>query len=532
MVILAVCVTTWWLLNGPPPAAQQTVRIEALRTALAAGAGVGGAITVMLAFRRQRHNEIVAIQNKHDADERRVTELYTKAVEHLGSDKGAVRLGALYALERVAQAEVAQRQTIVNVICAYLRMPYSYSQDSYSTKDADQSNPATNSVQDSEYWGERQVRLAAQSILSKHLRDPESAKKRGDSEPAFWPDIDLNLSGAALFRLDFRNIKSSEMNFIEATFHEEALFDETEFPPTASFNKARFQKNVRFDHAVFTDDAIFNSAVFEDESSFEYTTFKGNANFNKVRFEGYASLPAIFERGAYFQGASFGRGVNFMGTHFPYSCDFYEAKFYDGAQFSKAVLNGAGFREAYIESANFSEAQFTQYASFRQTVFGGGVARFDGAEFTNNVKFNGAKFDTEGSFIGAKFGGSAAFYSVTFDKDIEFREAIFKGSAHFPDATFSADSNFSHCDFQEGAHFRKSAFEGSVRFDGVKFQKETQFEHVRFAYIDRINMYDATVADVTGDHHWPPGWKVLARPNEIGLLIKCALPKNFDSQVR
>src|SRR5262249_33582048 len=52
-------------------------------------------------------------------------ELYTKAVEQLGSDKAPVRLGGLYALERLAQDNSAHRQTIVNVICAYLRMPFS-----------------------------------------------------------------------------------------------------------------------------------------------------------------------------------------------------------------------------------------------------------------------------------------------------------------------------------------------------------------------------------------------------------------------
>ena len=60
-----------------------------------------------------------------DATERRITELYTKAVEQLGSDKAPVRLGGLYALERLAQDNPAHRQTIVNVICAYLRMPFS-----------------------------------------------------------------------------------------------------------------------------------------------------------------------------------------------------------------------------------------------------------------------------------------------------------------------------------------------------------------------------------------------------------------------
>jgi hypothetical protein len=67
----------------------------------------------------------VARTTEHDAAERRLTELYLKAVEQLGSAQAAVRHGGLYALERVAQDNLSQRQTVVDVICAYLRNPYS-----------------------------------------------------------------------------------------------------------------------------------------------------------------------------------------------------------------------------------------------------------------------------------------------------------------------------------------------------------------------------------------------------------------------
>ncbi|WP_031171361.1 hypothetical protein [Streptosporangium roseum] len=50
--------------------------------------------------------------------------MYTKAAEQLGHAGAAVRLAGLYALERLAQDNPGHRQTIVNVICAYLRMLY------------------------------------------------------------------------------------------------------------------------------------------------------------------------------------------------------------------------------------------------------------------------------------------------------------------------------------------------------------------------------------------------------------------------
>ena len=128
VVIIAFVVTTWLLTiaSGAKPGTDRAnSRLDAVRTGLAAGAGAGAAVGLMLAFRRQHHQEIATDLTDRDATERRITELYTKAVEQLGNDKAPVRLGGLYALERLAQDNPAHRQTIVNVICAYLRMPFS-----------------------------------------------------------------------------------------------------------------------------------------------------------------------------------------------------------------------------------------------------------------------------------------------------------------------------------------------------------------------------------------------------------------------
>jgi hypothetical protein len=53
-----------------------------------------------------------------------MTELYGKVANQLGSDKALVRLAGLCALERFAQDNADQRQAMVNIVCAYLRMPY------------------------------------------------------------------------------------------------------------------------------------------------------------------------------------------------------------------------------------------------------------------------------------------------------------------------------------------------------------------------------------------------------------------------
>jgi len=52
--------------------------------------------------RRQRYTELTLVRTDRDATERRITELYTKAAELLGSGQVSVRMAGLYALERLA----------------------------------------------------------------------------------------------------------------------------------------------------------------------------------------------------------------------------------------------------------------------------------------------------------------------------------------------------------------------------------------------------------------------------------------------
>jgi hypothetical protein len=53
--------------------------------------------------------------------EGQITERYTKAVDQLGSDKPDVRVGAIYALERIAISSGRERRTIVEVLTAYVQ---------------------------------------------------------------------------------------------------------------------------------------------------------------------------------------------------------------------------------------------------------------------------------------------------------------------------------------------------------------------------------------------------------------------------
>jgi hypothetical protein len=73
------------------------------QTGLGIGAGTTGVFALQLAVRRQTYQEHTAADTTFDAVERRVTELYSKSVEQLGSAKAPVRLGGLCALERFGE---------------------------------------------------------------------------------------------------------------------------------------------------------------------------------------------------------------------------------------------------------------------------------------------------------------------------------------------------------------------------------------------------------------------------------------------
>ncbi|MEU9742891.1 pentapeptide repeat-containing protein [Micromonospora chersina] len=256
------------------------LRVDVIRNILAVGAGTGGLIALFLALRRQYVKERVdyadqvykdrtAGDTKHDATERRVTDLYVKAAEQLGSEKAAVRLAALYALERLGQDNREHRQTIVDLLCAYLRMPSKLPAEIGKRRD-----PRERDEEDQKLYHEFQVRLAVQKILIKHLR--YSTLRRGrtpascvvSGSPSFWEDISVDLSGAVLPSLNFgrcavRSINldgariDADADFSEIVCIEQALFREARFGRGSNFWNANFE-TLLCDEAQFAREAIFH----------------------------------------------------------------------------------------------------------------------------------------------------------------------------------------------------------------------------------------------------------------------------------
>lgn len=332
MGVLAVAggagLVLWWpATRGLNGAELVAARLDAVKTALSIALGGGGVFALFLGWRRQRateadldnreralahqlqvaadtkaHQERVALNTEADAEAKRITDLFTKAVEQLGSDKAPVRLGGLYALGRLGQDNPDQRQTVVDVICAYLRMPYvpSYGIESGAV------DPETETA-----VLELQVRLTAQRILQRHLRHKSTTVQASDGfavSPTYWPDIDLDLRLSALVDFDLSFCKVRRAQFYGATFHRPAEFVLAQFD-YCSFQGARFTGYTEFGGAVMQA-ADFAAAKFEDRAHFHNVEFRYTASFYRAMFDMTADFTeAKLPETATFHEAIFAAGV-------------------------------------------------------------------------------------------------------------------------------------------------------------------------------------------------------------------------------
>jgi len=348
MTGLATWGATWWLLTVAGHSAD--LRVQAIQSGLTVAAGTGGAAALLLAARRQwlqerdqshredtdaasqLHQQRLAEITEQDAIERRITDLYTKAVDQLGSDKAPVRLGGLYALERLAQDNLSQRQTIVNVICAYLRMPY-------DPPVSDDVGAANNSARE-----ELQVRLTAQRILALHLKAYREAGK------PFWDGMTIDLTGATLVDLDLSGCTITEIECRGAIFVDGVHFGGATFIGKASFADADFS----------TDDSSadpvvdFEAAVFRCDADFAGASFRAMTRFWETKFE----------KEAFFIAAHFSDLAGFNRANFKGSAAFWVTEFKAGAVYDHVKFeSGASF-----EDAKFTQAKQHAAASFARTV--------------------------------------------------------------------------------------------------------------------------------------------------------------------
>ena len=279
-----------WLVLGSPSLediSQLSPRdLDALATrAFAVVAGLSGVALLVIAYRRQRTTEADAERQ----NSKLFTETFDSASDKLGNDHSAVRLAGVHALARLADEAPKGRgnlvQMVIDVLCAYLRMPYVPAPD-----------PPGDTADDDQITQYRDRKLEFDSLQEvRHTIFRIIQNRLGRNTNTCWHGKNYDFTGAVI---DGGSLSG-------ATFS----------GGTVDFRKARFvHDNVHLRKVKFSGATVdFRWACFDS----------GGAIFRKAEFSG----GTVDFREAEFNGAK----VSFLEAEFSgATVDFREAKFNSG----------------------------------------------------------------------------------------------------------------------------------------------------------------------------------------------------------
>ena len=131
---------------------------------------------------------------------RTLNERFATAAEQLGSDKPAVRLAGVYAMAGLADDWEENRQTCVDVLCAYLRMPYE--------PDPGQDAPEPQRLA---FQAIREVRHTVIRVITAHLKEDAAVS---------WQGLNFDFTGVVFDGGDFSGARFSggKVDFTGAQF--------------------------------------------------------------------------------------------------------------------------------------------------------------------------------------------------------------------------------------------------------------------------------------------------------------------------
>jgi hypothetical protein len=260
-------------------------------------AGVGVLTVITTAFTQYLGRRATSKQLDKTLTEQRLrtlNERFATSAGELGDESPAVRLAGVHALAGLAEDWEENRQTCVDVLCAYLRLPY-------DADPGDEGDPAERAA----YRANREVRHTLIRLIGAHLRDGAAMS---------WQGLNFDFTGVVFDGGSFSGARFSggEVSFRLAEFSGgEVSFRQAEFSGAeVSFYAARFcGGTVDFSGARFSGGEVsFRRSVFSS----------GTVDFDAARFSGGI---VTFRHGVFsgsrvdFLRAQFSGGeVNFIGA--------------------------------------------------------------------------------------------------------------------------------------------------------------------------------------------------------------------------
>jgi hypothetical protein len=148
--------------------------------------------------------------------EGQITERFTRAIDQLGSKELEIRLGGIYALERIPRDSERDHWPIMEVLTAYVRQhaPWRPEEEQKGTGEAAVEKKSTeDSSEQSEPAKVPTLDLDIQAIVTVLQRRTRSL---GHGEPGILDLHETNLSGANLYRVDLRGANLGRANLSRA----------------------------------------------------------------------------------------------------------------------------------------------------------------------------------------------------------------------------------------------------------------------------------------------------------------------------
>ncbi|MGW5515454.1 pentapeptide repeat-containing protein [Nocardia africana] len=375
---LAIAGIAWWVLWLALGAKADTPnQLDLTKIALSVSAGVGGAVALVVAYRKQRDNE-----------RGRFAQLFGAAAAQLGNADVAVRMAGVYAMAGVADEFAARgmRQQCIDVLCGYLRLPYDPDEGATHLSSRKFTEGTGGSQMERAYQlrqNDREVRRTIIAVIVNHLR-PQAETS--------WSQCDFNFDDAVLEDVDFRwAIFAGGHTHLRGTRfigERSANFENVEFVGT----------HVTFHSAHFESDALFRCTKFTPTSGDVYT---GRA------------------------------GTSFVDAVFRGRADFTEAEF--GGP--RTRFTGARFAGS---ATSFTRARFTADSTLFDGVdVAGDSAHFDGVVVgSSRITFAGTRFDAERTvFDNARIGGGRGSTGADFS-GVTCRGSVSTESAAIPGCPF------------------------------------------------------------------------------------------------
>jgi uncharacterized protein YjbI with pentapeptide repeats len=321
---------------------------------------IAGAIGIPLLYVRT----LAAHRQARTAEQGHITDRFTKAVEQLGSEKMAVRLGAIYALERISKDSRRDHWTIMETLTAYVRErapwpsrqalanPFVELQGSSAGETAGKNTPADKPKNEAEPESS-QVRPATdiQAIFTVLGRRDAKARKQDEAAKRYLnltrtdlrgakllPGARLkgaDLRGAHLEGADLRGAHLKDANLLNAHLQGAAL-------GRAHLLRA-FLKSTNFEGALlqhaYLKDALLDHAYLK--GAYLREAYLKGAGLSYAHLEG-AKLPHAHLKSTILSYAHL-EGADLSYAHLD-------------ALFEGAHLEGAVFMEAHLEGADLNGA--------------------------------------------------------------------------------------------------------------------------------------------------------------------------------